>query len=121
MPWMMGNIVKNFCSRPVTRPHPFAVREPYRGTRGRIEFSAHNCVFCGECERACPTDAIFLDTRWEEAQASEPTWYRVFDPCGCILCGACVEACAYDALTLDGRYEAPAAAKKLDYGRVESW
>ncbi|MBE0466593.1 MAG: 4Fe-4S binding protein [Candidatus Desulforudis sp.] len=121
MPWMVGNILKNLGSRPATRPYPVVFREPYRGARGKIEFQAHNCVFCGECERQCPTGAIFLDTRWEQPDASEPTWYRVFDPCGCILCGVCIEACVYEALNLGDRHESPATQKELDFNRVESW
>jgi formate hydrogenlyase subunit 6/NADH:ubiquinone oxidoreductase subunit I len=121
MPWMVGNILKNFCARPATRPYPSVLREPYPGTRGNLAFEAQNCVFCGECERACPSAAVFLDTRWETPEASEPTWYRVFDPYSCILCGACVEACAYEALFLGGRHYAPVSRKDLDYDRVESW
>lgn len=119
MPWMTANILRNFGSRPVTRLHPAVPKEPFKGTRGKIEFQAQNCEFCGECERVCPTGAMFLDARWEQSDASEPTWYRVFDPCSCIFCEACIEACVYKALILGGQYEPPVIRKELDFGRVE--
>jgi formate hydrogenlyase subunit 6/NADH:ubiquinone oxidoreductase subunit I len=56
------------------------------------------CIRCGECARACPVDAIFLD------QASEPIV--------CIHCGHCVSFCPHDCLELmnvvaEGAQECP--------------
>jgi Fe-S-cluster-containing hydrogenase component 2 len=44
------------------------------------------CIRCGECERACPVDAIYLDPSG--------------DPFVCIHCGRCVPFCPHDCLEL---------------------
>ena len=44
------------------------------------------CIRCGECARACPVDAVFLDLAGE--------------PFVCIHCGRCVTYCPHDCLEL---------------------
>ena len=44
------------------------------------------CIRCGECARACPVDAVFLDLSGE--------------PYVCIHCGRCVAFCPHDCLEL---------------------
>ena len=44
------------------------------------------CIRCGECARACPVDAVFLDPTGE--------------PFVCIHCGRCVPFCPHDCLEL---------------------
>jgi len=44
------------------------------------------CIRCGECARACPVDAIYLDPSGE--------------PFVCIHCGRCVEFCPHDCLEM---------------------
>ena len=44
------------------------------------------CIRCGECARACPVDAVFLDPTGE--------------PYVCIHCGRCVSFCPHDCLEL---------------------
>jgi len=44
------------------------------------------CIRCGECAKACPVDAIFLDHQ--------------VNPYVCIHCGRCVEFCPHDCLEL---------------------
>jgi len=44
------------------------------------------CIRCGECARACPVDAIYLDSSGE--------------PFVCIQCGRCVEFCPHDCLEM---------------------
>jgi len=42
------------------------------------------CISCGACAKACPVDAIYLDTTGE--------------PFVCIHCGKCVPYCPHDCL-----------------------
>jgi len=42
------------------------------------------CIRCGECAKACPVDAIYLDTAGE--------------PFVCIHCGRCLPYCPHDCL-----------------------
>jgi Fe-S-cluster-containing hydrogenase component 2 len=44
------------------------------------------CIRCGECARACPVDAVFLETTGE--------------PFVCIHCGQCVSFCPHDCLEM---------------------
>ena len=44
------------------------------------------CIRCGDCARACPVDAIYLD----------PTG----DPFVCLHCGKCVPYCPHDCLEM---------------------
>lgn len=44
------------------------------------------CIRCGECARACPVDAVYLDPAGE--------------PFVCIHCGRCVSFCPHDCLEL---------------------
>ncbi len=44
------------------------------------------CIQCGQCARACPVDAIFLD--------------REGEPFVCLHCGRCVSFCPHDCLEL---------------------
>ena len=46
------------------------------------------CIRCGECDKACPVDAIYLDSTGE--------------PFVCIHCGRCVPFCPHDCLELSG-------------------
>lgn len=46
------------------------------------------CIRCGECDRAFPVDAIYLDPSGE--------------PFVCIHCGRCVPFCPHDCLELSG-------------------
>ena len=44
------------------------------------------CIRCGECPKACPVDAIYLEPGGE--------------PFVCIHCGRCVSFCPHDCLEL---------------------
>jgi Fe-S-cluster-containing hydrogenase component 2 len=58
------------------------------------------CIHCGECARACPVDAVFLDSSGE--------------PYVCIHCGRCVSYCPHDCLEL-----AESEGPKTDAGEVQ--
>lgn len=123
MPLMVGNVLRNLFNRPATRPYPVEPREPFAGTRGRIEFIAEKCDFCGDCERACPSQAVVLDTVLEETRGPnrELTWVRIYKPYRCIMCNRCVEVCPYDALAVKPDHGPPATELADRYDKVESW
>ena len=71
-------------------PAPCAVACPtgaYSQRRGGGVMVRKNlCIRCGECARACPVDAIFLDVTG--------------DPFVCLHCGQCVPYCPHDCLEM---------------------
>ena len=48
----------------------------------------NECISCGSCEGACPTEAI-----------SEGEEFYIIDAELCIDCGACVEVCPVDCIS----------------------
>lgn len=55
--------------------------------RGLIEYSEEHCIFCDNCEKACPPKAIVFH------QNEDGTKEYNYNPYLCIYCGECVRAC----------------------------
>lgn len=55
--------------------------------RGLIEYSEEDCIFCDQCEKACPPKSIVF---YQHEDGSKE--YR-YNPYLCIYCGECVRAC----------------------------
>lgn len=75
---------------------PTGAFAPRKG--GGVVVRRRLCIRCGECARACPVDAIYLDPQGE--------------PFVCLHCGRCVPFCPHECLAMrpvsaDGREEAP--------------
>jgi len=102
---MLKTLVKNLFSKPVTEKFPFGPREFPAGSRGQVVIDTSTCIFCGLCQRKCPTAAITV-TR------AEKNWS--IKRMQCIACGACVDACPKDALKLDSKYFTPDVTKRED-------
>lgn len=54
-------------------------------TYGKIAVDIENCILCGLCARACPSDCISVDRK------ETKTWTINRDDC--LQCGCCVDAC----------------------------
>lgn len=52
-----------------------------------VTINAEECVACGVCVDACPTDALSVDD------------VCVVDADTCIDCGTCIEECPTDAIS----------------------
>lgn len=93
---MIGSIVRNFFSSPSTRRYPFVVRESFKDTRGKVEgIEIENCIFCGICERKCPSLAIKVDKQ-------EKSWE--IDRFKCIVCSVCAEVCPKKCIKMSEKY-----------------
>ena len=79
---MSKTLLKNLLHGPYTVPYPVKRKETYERTRGKIEISIDDCIFCGMCERKCPTGAI--QTEKSKALSS-------IERLQCIQCGYCSE------------------------------
>jgi ech hydrogenase subunit F len=102
---MLGNILKNLTSKPVTRMYPQVSREPFKDVRGKVGIDIDACIFCGICVRKCPADALVVNK-------NEKSWE--IDPFKCIICGACADACPKKCLEMQGPYYKPSSSKSKD-------
>lgn len=102
---MLKPILKNAFGKPATRMYPFEKREAFENARGQLEIDVDNCIFCGICQRKCPSTCLKVDkasSKWE------------LDPYNCVICGVCVEACPKKCLYLNKSHRTPAYVKKMD-------
>lgn len=105
---MTASIIKNIFTAPATRRYPFVPRGYYKNTRGSVSIAVKDCIFCGMCQRKCPSAAITVDRAQKKWKISR---HR------CIACGYCVEICPKKCLSMDNRYAAPAVKKEEEvYG-----
>lgn len=98
-----GLSFKGVFSKPVTKMYPVVVPEYFERTAGHVEQNdIGSCIFCGMCERRCPTHAIKLDK-----QAG--SW--AINPWNCITCNSCVRVCPKHILSMERTYTTPDTKK----------
>ena len=85
-------------SKPATSQYPFTPRKALAKSRGRLEFTKDNCIYCNVCAKKCPTDALVVNRK-------EKQW--VIDRLRCITCGCCVEICPKKSLAMVTNHEGP--------------
>lgn len=86
------------------RGHIELVRDPETGKS--------LCIACKSCEKACPSDCIFVDgIKREGEKRKSPTDFTV-DFTKCSLCGSCVEVCPTDALRFSRDYNLASTDRK---------
>ena len=95
--------LKNLFSKPVTKNYPAEEREYPARTRGSLQCKIEDCIFCGMCQRKCPSGAITVDRKAR-------TWS--IDRMGCVQCENCVNHCPKHCLKMDVHYSEP------DYNKV---
>jgi formate hydrogenlyase subunit 6/NADH:ubiquinone oxidoreductase subunit I len=107
---MAGRTMKNLFKKPSTRLYPVQTRQSFHATRGHITINDQTCIFCGICQKKCPTDAISVERK-------EKTWE--IERLRCIACGCCVDACPKDSLSMMDSYPFPAASAEMDQTRYK--
>ncbi len=95
---MTKTLIKNLFHGPYTVSYPLEKKKSYERTRGRIDISIDDCIFCGMCERRCPTKAIHAD---------KPKTSWSIERLKCIQCGYCVEVCPKKCLEMENQYTEP--------------
>ena len=100
---MADKVLHNLFSKPSTRMYPFKIRDFYKNTRGKIAIDIKLCIFCGICQKKCPTGAIEVN---REAKKWEINRLR------CITCSACVEACPKKCLFSENQYNESVVEKQ---------
>lgn len=102
---MSKTLFKNLIHGPYTTLYPIKSKENFEHTRGAIGITVDNCIFCGICEKRCPTGAIKVDK-------SRSAWS--IERFQCIQCSYCSEVCPKKCLTMENQYTSPAYEKARD-------
>jgi ech hydrogenase subunit F len=92
---MTKTVMKNLFEGPATLMYPKKKRVFVPMSRGKVEVNINECIFCGMCDRRCPTDAI-------EVTKAQKEW-RI-DRLICCTCDLCVEICPVKCLRMDNQY-----------------
>ena len=95
---MTKTLMKNLVSGPATLMYPMRKRVYTEITRGRVEISINDCIFCGLCSRRCPTHSIVV--------TKDPKEWQI-DRLKCCACNLCVEICPKKCLTMENQYFPP--------------
>lgn len=98
-------VMRSLFKKPATLMYPVIPREWQERTRGHIENEINDCIFCGICQRKCPTNALIVDKG-----ARSWTIHRM----QCIQCSCCVEVCPKKCLTNENTYTTPSTEKVVD-------
>jgi len=99
----------------VTLPYPKERWALPERSRMRLHNRIEDCIGCGQCARACPTDCILVKT--EKRDKEEPpvfasdgtvkklrTYVFDIDMALCCYCGLCTFACPTQCLVMTGDY-----------------
>jgi len=105
---ILRDSIRLLCKKPVTLKYPFERVEPPEGLRGRPIWDMEKCIGCGACERICPSAAIVMEGRRDEAVITHYV-YR------CMFCEQCVETCPKDAIHMSQEFELANFDKKNMY------
>lgn len=98
-------LFKSLLHGPYTVLYPLKKKDNYEQTRGRIEVTISECIFCSLCERRCPTGAI-------KVEKAKMTWS--IQRLQCIQCNYCGEVCPKKCLKMENQYTAPSLEKVRD-------
>jgi formate hydrogenlyase subunit 6/NADH:ubiquinone oxidoreductase subunit I len=102
---MAKTILNSLFGKPATLMYPVVKRDFTSNARGKVEINVELCVFCGICQKKCPTGAITVD---RQAKKWEIERFK------CITCNYCVEACPKKCLTMGKEYTKPGSTKNKE-------
>lgn len=106
-----GFAIKNLFSKPATKNYPVIPREYPERTRGSIRNDIDLCIYCGMCQRKCPSGAITVDR-------AARTW--TIERMGCVQCENCVNNCPKKCLHMENAYSEPSFTKTVDTLHTEA-
>jgi NADH-quinone oxidoreductase subunit I len=111
---------RQFFKPVVTEQYPHYVPKMQERFRGHIELirdeetGKPNCIVCGMCERACPTNCITVKGEKPEGSKKKVLTAYTLNFTTCSLCGSCVESCNFNAIEFSKEFNL-ASTRKEDY------
>lgn len=84
----------------VTTAYPAQPLEIDPNFRGKPEYHPQQCIACGACANACPSNALTMTT---DASAGTVRWQLFLGRC--IFCARCEEVCPTTAIQLSQQFE----------------
>jgi len=104
---LIGEALKNLGRKPDTRKYPAEKPRVPFNLRGKVVHLPDRCIYCGICQKYCPSNAITVDV-------NNRVW-RI-DYGRCAFCQQCEEVCRdivkKDAIKLSSIYELAEKDKK---------
>jgi len=97
---MLKLIKKVLKTGTATVAYPFKPLDLAAGFRGKPQYNAQQCIACGACASACPSNALSM-TLTEEGDTLR--WSLFLGRC--IFCARCEEVCPTAAITLSPEFE----------------
>lgn len=102
---MSTMVLRKLFQKPVTERYPFVPKEYPAGARGQLAIEIEKCIYCGICQRRCPTGAL-------NVSKEQKTWE--VDRLRCISCNLCVEVCPKKCLALQTGYPACSSGEQKE-------
>ncbi|UIL50754.1 MULTISPECIES: formate hydrogenlyase complex iron-sulfur subunit [Pantoea] len=97
---MLKLIKKVLKTGTVTVAYPFKPLDLAANFRGKPQYNAQQCVGCGACANACPSNALTMTTADDGASLR---WQLFLGRC--IFCARCEEVCPTAAIRLSSEFE----------------
>ncbi len=97
--------LRSLFGKPETVRYPFEEPEHPAALRGCVRFSDADCIYCGICEKRCPTNAISVEKK-------DKTWS--INHFACIQCESCVRECPKGCLSMDAVIVHPSKKKVVE-------
>ncbi|MFW6324474.1 MAG: 4Fe-4S binding protein [Desulfovibrionales bacterium] len=95
---MTSAVFRNLIKGSATRLYPAIKRDPFEGVRGTVKNDLSGCIFCGICERTCPSSCITVLKK-------QKVWK--YDSFSCIFCGHCAEKCPTGSVVMEKEHPLP--------------
>lgn len=97
--------LRSLFKKPETVLYPFEEPEHPAEMKGLISFDYHDCIYCGICQKKCPTECI-------EVNKADSTWS--INHFGCIQCRTCIRECPKSCLSMNPVLVHPATEKSTE-------